>query len=365
MAQFQDMNPQQLYGLLGMQAAASGRQGPSLGETTKYLGLLDQQGQAKEDRSYLLQQRQRTQMMQGRADETYALGQAKLDPASQVSHEAREYVAQLYPSMDVTGMSAADLATRVPQIAAKIKADETKVERERQHKETLAATTSLAKYREDTLAQKDKDAIAKAAVALAKPAAEIKLAEEKDTVKKNSARLSSLNDSAANRNMSIDKAQYFLDKFESGEMLSGRAREALNIEGPFGLKLPVFTQQGRDDELLDSFAEVAARAKLKALGEIRPTDADVKGMKASMFGIGRDEETNIQLLTEFIAESKAGNAEHAALKEASRANTLGTFIYEAAPLLQGNDTVGGAVATATRTRAQIVADIEAKKAAAK
>ena len=58
--------------------------------------------------------------------------------------------------------------------------------------------------------------------------------------------------------------------------------------------------QYRFREDLDSFAEQAARQALKAQGDTRPTDADVRGMKASLFGIGKDEETNINLLNSYI-----------------------------------------------------------------
>lgn len=102
------------------------------------------------------------------------------------------------------------------------------------------------------------------------------------------------------RQYNIKKAQAFLDGFESGDRKSGVGRKVANY-----LPIGVWTEQGEFDELLDSFAEVAAREKLKASGEIRPTDADVKGMKNAMFGVGRDEQTNIQLLKEFIAEQQA------------------------------------------------------------
>ena len=59
----------------------------------------------------------------------------------------------------------------------------------------------------------------------------------------------------------------------------------------------------------NAFSEVAARQQLKASGETRPTDADVQGMKQAMFGIGRDEKVNVQLLEDFIADQIKQNEE--------------------------------------------------------
>jgi uncharacterized protein (UPF0210 family) len=44
---------------------------------------------------------------------------------------------------------------------------------------------------------------------------------------------------------------------------------------------------------------------LKAMGEVRPTDNDVIGAKKAVFGIGKDERTNIRLLKKYIAEQRA------------------------------------------------------------
>ena len=96
----------------------------------------------------------------------------------------------------------------------------------------------------------------------------------------------------------IDKATKFLSAFNSGAQ-SGVDRTAA------GFIPGAHTDQGRFDEELDAFAEQAARARLKALGEIRPTDVDVEGMKAALFGKGRDENTNRNLLTEYISEQIA------------------------------------------------------------
>ena len=63
-----------------------------------------------------------------------------------------------------------------------------------------------------------------------------------------------------------------------------------------------WTDQGAFDEELDAFAELAARSRLKAMGEVRPTDADVKGVKESLFGRWKGEGVNVNLLTEYMQE---------------------------------------------------------------
>lgn len=99
--------------------------------------------------------------------------------------------------------------------------------------------------------------------------------------------------SRPSRMSGIEKAARFLQAFESGAE-SGTTRTMLRY-------LPgTYTDQGAFDQELDAFAERAARAELKAAGEIRPTDADVKGMKEAMFGVGRDEQVNKNLLAEYL-----------------------------------------------------------------
>lgn len=109
-----------------------------------------------------------------------------------------------------------------------------------------------------------------------------------------------LRDSEGGRIAGMKKAKKFLELFESGEMNSGGARKALSYL-PF-----TFTKQGRMDEEFNSFAETAARQALKQSGEVRPTDADVTGMKRAMFGIGRDEQVNMNLLQDFIDSAESG-----------------------------------------------------------
>jgi len=136
-------------------------------------------------------------------------------------------------------------------------------------------------------------------------------------VKSKQKRLDTLNEGATSRRANIVKAKEFLNKFKHGfkdkddkvipdsHAQSGLGRNLLNW-----IPTPTYTKQGQFDELFNAFAETAARQKLKASGEIRPTDADVKGMKEAIFGVGRDENVNIQLLEEFIRENETDEAEY-------------------------------------------------------
>lgn len=57
-----------------------------------------------------------------------------------------------------------------------------------------------------------------------------------------------------------------------------------------------------DQEALDALAEQVARAKLKANGESRPTNEDVDGMKASIFGSAKTEEFTVDSLERLMRE---------------------------------------------------------------
>ena len=92
-----------------------------------------------------------------------------------------------------------------------------------------------------------------------------------------------------------------------------------------------------DQEKLDALAEFVARARLKASGEIRPTDADVVGMKRALFGSGRTEEFTVDSLERLIRELEAQEYEY---------NTLGQFLnapgYQQTPAQvgAGNQQIG-------------------------
>lgn len=108
-----------------------------------------------------------------------------------------------------------------------------------------------------------------------------------------------LKKTSRSRKKGLERAIGFRDALQSGLRTSGVGRRALDF-----LPIGVWTDQGSFDEIFNAFAEVAAREKLKASGELRPTDADVQGMKAAMFGVGRSEEANIVLLNDFIEEQE-------------------------------------------------------------
>lgn len=140
--------------------------------------------------------------------------------------------------------------------------------------------------------------------------------------KANLKRISELNQGTKGRTSSVKKARQFMRALKSGSAHSGAGRSALAfVPG-------VYTSQGQFDELFNAFAEVAARQKLKDSGEIRPTDADVKGMKLAMFGVGRDEKVNIQLLSEFISDTLDADDELDDLLAARKAGGLASFVRD-------------------------------------
>lgn len=109
---------------------------------------------------------------------------------------------------------------------------------------------------------------------------------------------------------SINEAEFLLDKIERNELDTGFGQETLGTIGS------VFqTKESSYKERLDALAEKAARAQLKAMGEIRPTDADVEGMKKALFNVSNTEETNISKLRQFIDQQKAGLNEYQQMKE--------------------------------------------------
>lgn len=130
---------------------------------------------------------------------------------------------------------------------------------------------------------------------------------EKEAIKGSQKRFNELAAATSSRQSSLSKARKFKRKIESGEMKTGSTRSALSyIPG-------VFTEQAQLDEEFNAFAEVAARQALKASGEIRPTDADVEGMKRAMFGIGRDEASNVTLLNDYIIQQQQDEDEYLSL----------------------------------------------------
>jgi len=145
--------------------------------------------------------------------------------------------------------------------------------------------------------------------------------QQTETLKANTKRLSQLGSDQGERSNNISIAKDFLDGFQNEGANSGTTRTVASF-------LPgVFTDQGEFDQKLDAFAEKAARASLKANGDVRPTDADVDGAKAALFGIGKDEPVNIELLENFISSQELLDDEFAALKGAAKDNSIGDFVY--------------------------------------
>ncbi len=145
--------------------------------------------------------------------------------------------------------------------------------------------------------------------------------QQRSIQKSNIRRLGELSNTSSGRNSAVKKATKFKLALENGEVHSGAGRKGLSfVPG-------VFTSQGQFDEEFNAFAEVAARQTLKASGETRPTDADVQGMKQAMFGIGRDEDVNIQLLNDFITDQHAQTDELDQLINASKGGSLSNFTF--------------------------------------
>jgi hypothetical protein len=153
--------------------------------------------------------------------------------------------------------------------------------------------------------------------------------QQTEIQRQNIKRLGSLSGTSTGRNAAVKKATKFKLALETGEAFSGAGRRAATfIPG-------VFTSQGEFDEEFNAFAEVAARQQLKASGETRPTDADVQGMKNAMFGLGRDEDVNVQLLGDFIRDQLAQTQELDQLIEASSGGNLSSFTFTNATTQQG------------------------------
>lgn len=145
--------------------------------------------------------------------------------------------------------------------------------------------------------------------------------QQKSIQRSNIKRLGELSGTSSGRSSAVKKATKFKLALEKGEAKSGAGRKAASfVPG-------VFTSQGQFDEEFNAFAEVAARQQLKASGETRPTDADVQGMKQAMFGLGRDESVNIQLLDDFIKDQNAQNNELDQLIDASKTGALSEFTF--------------------------------------
>ncbi len=146
-----------------------------------------------------------------------------------------------------------------------------------------------------------------------------KLKPENVLKKKNIDRLTDLNKSQVSRQGMLIAAQDLLESFKEGTMESGTTRRVL------GWFPGVFTDQAQRDQELDALSEEIARTRLKAVGEIRPTDADVEGMKTAGPSVKWDEGTNMTLLERFLREQQGIMQEQEALRNSQAEGTLSYF----------------------------------------
>ncbi len=156
---------------------------------------------------------------------------------------------------------------------------------------------------------------------------------QQEAIKKDADRIVALNESEAGRLAAIRNAEAFLSKFDPSVKADtkGTAIDGIDVDvansgagRSFASYLPTFTSQGQFDEALDAFAEDAARARLSARGETRPTDSDVEGQKRALFGVGKDEKVNANLLRNFIEEQKAAQVELEKLRKKNSGGSAAT-----------------------------------------
>lgn len=144
-------------------------------------------------------------------------------------------------------------------------------------------------------------------------------AGDEELRKANLKRLSELNGSSPQREGMVKTATELLSSFKADVMQTGTTRR---VAGWFP---GVFTDQAQWDQELDALSEEIARTRLKAAGEIRPTDADVEGMKNAGPNVKFDEGTNITLLERFLSEQGRIQAEQDALRKVSKDGKLGFY----------------------------------------
>ena len=101
-----------------------------------------------------------------------------------------------------------------------------------------------------------------------------------------------------------------LFNFQKPDLDTGPFEETLGDIGSF-----FGTEESALKQRLDALNTKAARSRLKALGETRPTDADVEQMKKAMFNISNTEEANLQKLSEYIRTQEALIDEYEQMKE--------------------------------------------------
>lgn len=237
----------------------------------------------------------------------YAIGLGKFKPPQIAEATPKQQIVngQLV-TITEDGAVATDIKGLTPENGEDLKKEKTRAEIKKLKAETKRILESeMKQLRKDGSLSPDDAAIIKQ--------------ERIKTTENNVSRIAELSQGQSARASSTAKARRFLKAFEEGRATSGTTRAFVDfIPG-------VYTEQGQFDEEFDSFAEVAARAKLKSLGETKPTDADVAGMKRSMFSPFRDETTNIQLLRDFITDQEQLDDELEELNRAKEAGNLSAF----------------------------------------
>jgi|11BtaG_2_1085332.scaffolds.fasta_scaffold00653_6 hypothetical protein len=119
-------------------------------------------------------------------------------------------------------------------------------------------------------------------------------------------------------------ARDLVREIENKQLSTGPFEETMGDIGSF-----FDTDESSLKQKLDSLSTRAARAELKAMGEVRPTDADVEGMKKALFNLGNTEETNVDKLKDFIRKQEASLNEYNQMKtKLKRGEGLEDFILE-------------------------------------
>jgi hypothetical protein len=108
-----------------------------------------------------------------------------------------------------------------------------------------------------------------------------------------------LNDTAPQRNENFRTAQELLTKVQEQELRTGP------IVGALGKVLP-----SADQAKLDSLSLFITRERLRAAGESRPTDADVKQMRDALFGVRSPNDFTKDQLAMIIREMQAVDGEY-------------------------------------------------------
>lgn len=149
-----------------------------------------------------------------------------------------------------------------------------------------------------------------------------KLQEERE---KNIAdRYDSLQEQIPNATANIEEANFLIKQLDEGNISTGPGASLAGDIGSF-----FNTEESTIKQRLDSLAEKAARAQLKANGEVRPTDADVEGMKRAMFNLGNTEAANKEKLKSFIKQQQATINEYDQMKsKLEKGEGLEEFLLE-------------------------------------